>query len=101
MFSNKRYITKGVDNDIPIDIQMFLWSCIDKMKQQGQQLDYLEVFELGGISNTNIINQEVVHSQEIPLYIKRYAICVDKPIDTKIFVIDDLEQSVMMLAEEY
>ena len=101
VFGDKRYMTKGIDHDIPLELQSSLWKYIDKLKEQGIQLDYLQVFELRKISNASSFNQEVVHSQEIPLYRKNYLLTSDKPIDTRVYVIDDSEQSVMMLSSEY
>jgi len=59
------------------------------------------VFELRVIKNGHIFNQEIIHSQEVPQYKNHYLIAVEKPVDAKIFVIDDSSHSTMLLAEEY
>ena len=39
MFQNDRYLTCGVDNVIPLDLQMFLWSCVDEVPEY--RMEYL------------------------------------------------------------
>ncbi len=38
MFNNHRYLTCGVDAQIPMMIQLFLWDCVDKLPPER---DYL------------------------------------------------------------
>ena len=38
-----RYLTCGVDNAIPLELQLFLWDCVDRLPEPK---DYLQVFEL-------------------------------------------------------
>lgn len=42
MFDN-RYLTCGVDSTIPLELQLFLWECVEHMPAPK---DYLQVFEL-------------------------------------------------------
>ncbi|MFP3122606.1 DUF960 domain-containing protein [Ectobacillus funiculus] len=44
--NQKRYATKAVHGLIPLELQQFLWLIIDCRKAAGDQLDYLQVFEL-------------------------------------------------------
>ncbi|MBK5241685.1 DUF960 family protein [Clostridium sp.] len=102
MFDNARYITNGINEKVGESIQVALWNFIDLLKlKKDFTIDYLQVFELREIRNSKTFNQEIVHSQEEPLYKKHYLISVDKPINTKVYVIDDSQQSVLMLADEY
>jgi hypothetical protein len=94
-------MTRGVNIEIPVELQIFMWNCIDELKAKGQEPDYLQVFELRAISNAEKFNQEIVHSQEQPMYKKHYLVAASKLINTKIFVIDDKTHSTMLLAEEY
>ncbi|MGL6167595.1 MAG: DUF960 family protein [Fusobacteriaceae bacterium] len=32
MFNNQRYLTKGINESIQLDIQIAIWDCIDKME---------------------------------------------------------------------
>ena len=41
--SKGRYLTRGVDAEIPLYLQMFLWDAVDNMPQPK---DYLQVFRL-------------------------------------------------------
>ena len=31
MFNGKRFLTRGVEEKIPVMIQIFIWECIDKL----------------------------------------------------------------------
>ena len=94
MFNNKRYLTKGIDEGIPLELQLFMWSCIDRMPEPK---DYLQVFELGEINNM----QRVIHSSEQPEYRMDYLIPTTKAVTTKVYIIDSVDYSTMLLAEEY
>lgn len=101
MFDNNRFITKGVQQNIPIELQLFIWNCIDKIKNQGNQMDYLHVFELTKERADDIFFQKIEHRQKVPQYIKTYNIFASTLVDAKVFVIDDGTYSTMLLAEEY
>ena len=45
--------------------------------------------------------QHIVHEQEQPLYRYELDVPCDDAVDAKVFVIDDLTHSTMLLAEEY
>jgi hypothetical protein len=99
--SNSRYITSGVQQEIPLELQLFMWSCIDKLKEQEKELDYLQVFELRSAGGEEISLQSIEHRQEMPEYKKIYLVPCGESITAKIFVIDDGTHSTMLLAEEY
>ena len=65
MFNGKRYLTKGVDLTIPLELQIFMWSCIDNLKVEK---DYLQVFNLSVFNSI----QRVEHKQEVPEYQNTY-----------------------------
>ena len=94
MFNNKRYLTCSVDSAIPIELQLFLWECVDSMPEPR---DYLQVFELSASGPM----QSIVHSSEEPEYRKVYMIPSDAPITEKMYIIDDGDHSTMLLANEY
>ena len=94
-FQNKRFITKGVAENIEPILQLFMWQCIEEMPLSK---DYLQVFDLVIESG----KAKVKHSQEEPDYEKEYLLNVDTLFYVgKIFVIDDGTHSTMLLAEEY
>lgn len=94
MFQNERYITRGVQSDIPIELQIFMWSCINALPETK---DYLQVFRLSSFKG----KQKIIHEQEQPEYKKEYLLSLDKPVNEKVYVIDDGNYSTMLLAEEY
>ena len=90
-----RYLTRGVDTEIPLDLQLFLWTAIDEMPQPR---DYLQVFQL---SNVNGL-QSIRHSSERPEFEMTYVLpSVEMPVTAKVYVIDSGEYCTMLLAEEY
>jgi hypothetical protein len=94
MFTNERYLTCGVDSTIPLELQLFMWECVERM--HGEK-DYLQVFELKAEGPM----QSITHSSEGPEYHRVYLIPSDAPITAKIYIIDDGDHSTMLLAEEY
>ncbi|HEZ7985652.1 MAG TPA: DUF960 family protein [Ruminococcus sp.] len=94
MFNNHRYLTKEVQSEIPIGLQLFMWGCIDKLPEKR---DYFQVFRL---ENFNGI-QKITHFSEQPEYHREYLIPIDNPIITKVYIIDSDTYSTMLLAEEY
>lgn len=99
MFKNKRYITKGVDTQIPIWLTLYLWNKVDTMcKRLGEQTDYLQIFNI----TTNNKDLLIEHTQEQPPVKDSTKLkYLGKPINEKIYVIDSEEYSTMLLAEEY
>ncbi|MDB1933018.1 MULTISPECIES: DUF960 family protein [Clostridium] len=98
---NNRYVTRGVNEEIDIRLQLIIWSMIDKLNDEGNvELDYLQVFKLRKEENKIVIKQ----SQEVPEYSYIYEIELeDIQIDDeiKIYVIDSVEYSTMLLPSEY
>lgn len=94
MFQNKRYLTCGVHKNIPLELQCFMWECIDRLPEPK---DYFQVFALESVG----ILQQITHTSELPEYCMNYSIPCGKPITTKVYVIDDGDHSTMFLAEEY
>ena len=93
MFTNK-YLTCGVDSTIPIDLQLFLWECYERLPADR---DYLQVFDLRPVG----CMQSITHRSEQPEYHKEYLIPSDAPITQKLYIIDDGDHTTMLLAEEY
>ncbi|SHJ86955.1 protein of unknown function [Hathewaya proteolytica DSM 3090] len=99
---NNRYVTRGVNEEIDIRLQLIIWSMIDKLNDEGNvELDYLQVFKLRKEDNKIVINQ----SQEVPKYSRTYEIELeDIEIDNeiKVYVIDNgVEGSTMLFPWEY
>ena len=98
---DNRYVTRGVNDEVDIRLQLIKWSMIDKLKDEGNvELDYLQVFKLRREGNKILINQ----SQEVPEYSCTYEIEIeDVQIDDeiKVYVIDSGEYSTMLFPSEY
>jgi NAD-dependent DNA ligase len=94
-----RYVSRQVNETVPMQLQILLWSMIDSLKEK-KELDYLQIFRLKVKEDSVVIE----HEQEVPKYKKRYE--VDKKLfpierDIKVYVIDDVDYSTMIFAEEY
>lgn len=98
---DNRYVTRGVNEEVDIRIQLIIWSMIDKVKYEGDvELDYLQIFKIRKEGNKIVINQ----SQEVPEYSCSYEIEIeDVELDDeiKIYVIDSGEYSTMLFPSEY
>jgi hypothetical protein len=101
MFDNDRYVSKGIQQTIPLELQSFMWNSIDKLKAQKYDLDYLQIFQLTKQRVEDIFLQQIIHSQELPKFVKTYILLSNEAIDTKVFVIDNGKYSTMLLYEEY
>ena len=98
---NNRYVTRGVNEEVDIRLQLTIWSMIDKLKDKGNvELDYLQVFKIRKEGNNIVINQ----SQEVPEYSCTYEIEIEGiKIDDeiKVYVIDSGDYSTMLFPYEY
>ena len=91
-----RYMTRKIVEEIPLEINILLWNLIDELQIRK---DYLQIFELNPIGKGIV---EIVHKQEIPeyessIYIYNEVIKENK----KIYAIDSVEYSTLMLSYEY
>lgn len=90
-----RYLTRGVDELIPLELQIFLWNAIDNMPEPK---DYLKVFRLNVENGLQIVK----HTSEQPAYEMTYILpAVKNTVNAKIYCIDSEEYCTMLLAEEY
>ncbi len=94
MFDNNRYLTCGIDSKIPLDLQLFMWECVDQLPLKR---DYLQVFDLEQVGTM----QSITHRSEEPEYRKVYLLPSEKPITEKLYIIDDGDHCTMLLASEY
>lgn len=97
---SNRYITRGINEKLDLRLQLILWNMIDNLKEEGNELDYLQVFKVRKYEEKIMIE----HSQEVPKYKEKYILTLDDieiNETIKVFVIDNNEYSIMMLAEEY
>lgn len=93
MFTN-RYMTRGVQFEIPIALQVFMWDCVTAVPEPK---DYLQIFRLSEADG----KQKIIHEQEVPEYKREYLLAFPKPVNARVYVIDDGDHCTMLLAEEY
>ena len=90
-----RYLTRGVDADIPAELQLFMWQAIDQMPEPK---DYLQVFRLSVENGLQVIH----HSSEQPEFEMTYILAAaDTAVTEKVYMIDDGDHCTMLLASEY
>lgn len=94
MFNNQRYITRSIDSEIPLWLQVFMWECIDRLPEE---CDYFQIFRLESFNGI----QKITHFSEQPEYHMEYLIPTDRPITAKVYIIDSDEYSTMLLSSEY
>lgn len=102
MFDNERYITCGISNRIPEELQQTLWSAIELQKRFCSKLDYLQVFTFRKIDENTLA---ITQSQEQPTYSTIHYIDYkqeyEEILNEKIFIIDDGSYSAMLFAKKY
>jgi len=89
-----RYVTSGIQAEIPLFLQCLLWKAIEELK--GEK-DYFQVFELTVENGTQIVK----HTTEQPFYECEIKVSTPNPVHQKVYAIDDGEHCTMLLAEEY
>lgn len=99
MFDGKRYVTNGVNKELPIYMQNLLWYLVEAMEVS--EKDYLQIFELKERVIDGRTMQLIVHKQEKSLYRKENEIPIKNVIASNVYVVDKEAYSTMLLAEEY
>ena len=98
---DNRYVTREVNEEVDIRLQLIMWSMLDKLNDEGNvELDYLQVFKIRKEGNKVVINQ----SQEVPEYSCTYEIAIEDihiEDEIKVYVIDSGEYSTMLFPSEY
>jgi len=104
--SKQKYITRGIDTQVPVEVQMRIFESIERWRQQEVELDYLQVFNCSTETDAEgNVSQIILHSQEVPDMSEtiRFSV-IGTGVSEKIFVIDDEPKSsyfTMLLASEY
>ncbi|EKQ55887.1 MAG: hypothetical protein A370_02460 [Clostridium sp. Maddingley MBC34-26] len=92
-------VSRQVNEIVPVEIQILMWNMIDELKLK-IELDYLQIFRLKKKEDKVIIE----HEQEVPPYKEQYELHEDNisiEHDIKIYVIDSIDYSTMILSSEY
>lgn len=67
MLDNQRYLTKGVQAEIPLELQLFMWRCINRLSKER---DYIQVFKKSHTFRNsqniteNILCRQIIQSQQ-------------------------------------
>ena len=99
-----RYITRGISEQLSLDLQILLWNMVKERDYQGRT-DYLHIFRLQ--EDENILS--ITHEQEQPTYKLEYHytnyVKNQNVLPKKVYVIreDDVDIFfyVMLLPEEH
>ncbi|MGG5370328.1 DUF960 family protein [Enterococcus sp. AZ196] len=81
MFNTKenRYVTRGVNEQVPKEIQLRCWQLIDeKGKQSENQMDYLQIFEFNRDDHRGTLT--IIHRQEKPFFIDYHECRITKDL---------------------
>ncbi len=99
---DKRYVTRGVNEKIPFEIQLLIWKSIDDRVEEKHEVDYLQVFRFSIDKSGNL---KVEHTQEMPQDKQVYQIEAKEEyfvLDSiTVFVIDDISHQTALLSNEY
>lgn len=101
-FSGTRYMTRGITNDTPAVLVMYLWGLIEERKKNKDiPMDYFQVFELKTERLNNKERLIITHHQEVPPCKEIHSISSYTKTTGKIFVIDDIDHVTMLWSHEY
>lgn len=100
MFDKEKYISKGINEKLSVDLIALLWLMIDEIKSK-TDLDYLQIFNLSIDEQDGVKVQKIIHEQEIPEYKNSIYVLCDKPVNAKVYCIDSEEYATMILSNEY
>lgn len=96
MFDNERFLTRGVNSEIPSYLQNLMWFMIENIEVEKK--DYLQVFELSQEIKDNQPFQKIVHFQEVPKFRVEHVFEASNIITNKVYIIDDEDHCTMLLA---
>ena len=101
--SQNRYLTCGIDQRLPQELQRLIWTSIDmRVLLAKEKIDYLQVFTFKKIDDEILA---LHHEQERPpmlnVHYTNYRPEYEEILNEKIYVIDDGDHSTMLFAYEY
>ncbi|MGG0937290.1 DUF960 family protein [Brevibacillus centrosporus] len=103
MFDVPRYATRQVAEQVGLELQLALWAAIDLRAEKGQEMDYLQVFELSVEWVDDEPLQKVLNRQEQPQHeVSFYVDGVETPLDgVTLWVMDSGTYCTMLFPDEY
>jgi Staphylococcal protein of unknown function (DUF960). len=101
----QRYMTKGIQETLPIELQFFLWELQINLRATKKDIDYLQIYKLSTISKGFCTLQVIHHEAENPKYNAFYYLEPEKCMEDKIYIItdnyEDYSVETMLFASEY
>lgn len=95
MFRGEKFRTVGVEVNIPLEMQLFMWSAVENMPEPK---DCFQVFELKSENGLQVIH----HYSEQPVFDMAYILTTtENPVTAKVYIIDNGDYCTMLLAAEY
>ena len=89
----KNYISRGVGLSIPLELQLFIWRCIENLPELHDDVQIFELKQKGKL-------QRITHRTVEPDYRRNYFLSLEEPITQKIYVVEQKGFSTMLLASE-
>lgn len=99
MFIGRKYATNGVQQQIPMFLQNILWYLVETMPIRNKH--NLQAFTLEPVTVEEKQKLRILHTQELPDYRQEYTIYTKSIVTSQIYVIDDHDRCIMLLASEY
>ena len=100
-----RYQTRGIADELPIEIAVQIWRSIDMQLKLGKRLDYLQIFKMEKVGDCVLAihhQQEVNEKTEtISILYLEYRAEHEKILGETIYIIDDGDHSTILFAREY
>ena len=98
-----RYVTCGIDQRLPQDLQRLIWTSIDaRILFSNEKIDYLQVFTFKKNAGEILaLHHEQEHPPMLNVHYTNYRPEYEEILHEKIFVIDDGDHSTMLFAYEY
>ena len=62
----ERYMTRGIQSDVPMETQLFLWGLQTAIRKNSKEIDYLQVYRL----KIEDDKQRIIHTSEEPIITK-------------------------------
>jgi hypothetical protein len=98
MFRGPRFITRGIQEQISLQLQVILWDMIDSVPLEK---DYLQIFKLHSDVKDGKKVQVIENSQEVPPYNCNLSYFCEEPVTAKLYAIDSESYATLLLASEY
>ncbi|MBR7088557.1 MAG: hypothetical protein IKI38_04295 [Mogibacterium sp.] len=89
----KNYISRGVGLSIPLELQLFIWRCMENLPELHDDVQIFELKQKGKL-------QRITHRTVEPDYRRNYVLSLEEPITQKIYVVKQKDFSTMLLASE-